>query len=206
MGLGVLLVAVAGVAIAVAQLLLQVQVTDAGSGVTRACGSAFDSVADRSGWQQWWAQDLDEVDAVRPALVRTTQCPAAVNRRIVVAAVAGSAGLVAGGVAVGRRLRRGARRDGGRAPDAARRMSRLGLAATAVGGALTALGVVAIVVLVADADSTLFLYTDRLVVGVVGLIVLIPTVTLVVLGRVLAVAADALSVADDAVNEPGADA
>jgi hypothetical protein len=65
------------------------------------------------------------------------------------------------------------------------RVERIGRLTAALGGTLTILGIVAIVILVADADSTLFLYTDRLVVAVVGLIVLIPTVTLFVIGRVL---------------------
>ena len=58
-----------------------------------------------------------------------------------------------------------------------------------VGAALTIAGVVAVILLVADADSTLFLYTDRLVVAVVGLIVLVPTVALFVLGRTLVIVA-----------------
>jgi hypothetical protein len=56
-----------------------------------------------------------------------------------------------------------------------------------VGAILTLAGIVGIVLLVADADSTLFLYTDRLVVGVVGLIVLVPTASLIVIGRALAI-------------------
>jgi hypothetical protein len=56
-----------------------------------------------------------------------------------------------------------------------------------VGAILTLAGLVAVVLLVADADSTLFLYTDRLVVGVVGLIVLVPTASLVVIGRALTI-------------------
>ena len=63
---------------------------------------------------------------------------------------------------------------------------------SALGGTLTALGLVAITVLVADSDSTLFLYTDRLVVAVVGLIVLIPTITLFVIGRVLVLVGDSV--------------
>ncbi len=62
----------------------------------------------------------------------------------------------------------------------------LGRATSLAGGILTVAGVIAVILLVADADSTLFLYTDRLVVAVVGLIVLIPTMALFVIGRVLA--------------------
>ncbi len=164
-----------------AVLLVQIEVTEAG--VTRSCGSVFDSAVDRSGWQQWWAADLDEPDEVRSALVRTTRCPDAVNQRVAIAAALGITALVLGVVATARR-----RTD--RSPDAnasatGHRLVRIGRFTSMLGGALTALGIIAIVVLVADADSTLFLYTDRLVVAVVGLIVLIPTITLFVIGRVL---------------------
>ncbi|MDH3708142.1 MAG: hypothetical protein OES57_18910, partial [Acidimicrobiia bacterium] len=46
-----------------AGLLLQVDVMHEAAGGDRACGSAFDVIADRSGWQAWWASDLDEPDA-----------------------------------------------------------------------------------------------------------------------------------------------
>ncbi len=83
-------------------------------------------------------------------------------------------------------LRSGRRRP--RAPDAvADRLVRLGRITSFVGAILTLAGIVAVVLLVADADSTLFLYTDRLVVGVVGLIVLVPTASLVVIGRALTI-------------------
>ena len=51
--------------------------------------------------------------------------------------------------------------------------------------------------LVADSDSTLFLYTDRLVVAVVGLLVLVPPMALVVLGRVVALFGEHLAMDDD---------
>jgi hypothetical protein len=171
------------VILAGAALLVQIEVTDADVAATRSCGSVFDSVADRSGWEQWWARDLDEPDEVRAALVRTTRCPEAVNQRIAIAGVLGATAVVLGAVAM-------ARRRSDRPADTAvspvgRRLVRIGRLTAALGGALTALGIIAVVVLVADADSTLFLYTDRLVVGVVGLIVLIPTIALFVIGRVL---------------------
>jgi hypothetical protein len=171
-----------------AVLLVQIEVTEVG--VTRSCGSVFDSAVDLSGWEQWWAADLDEPDEVRTALVRTTRCPDAVNQRVVVAAALGITALVLGAVAMARR-----RTD--RSPDASaasigHRVVRIGRLTSTLGGALTALGVVAIVVLVADADSTLFLYTDRLVVAVVGLLVLIPTITLFVIGRVLVLLGESL--------------
>ena len=166
-----------------AVLLVQIEVTDAEVAATRSCGSVFDSVVDRSGWEQWWAYDLDEPDEVRSALVRTTRCPGAVNQRVAIAAVLAITAVVSGAVAI-------ARTKADRSADTAaspigRRVVRIGRLTSALGGALTALGIIAIVILVADADSTLFLYTDRLVVAVVGLIVLIPTITLFVIGRVL---------------------
>ena len=164
-----------------AVLLVQIDVTEAG--VTRSCGSVFDSAVDRSGWEQWWAADLDEPDEVRSALVRTTRCPDAVNQRVAIAAALGITALVLGAVATARR--RTDRSADASASDTGHRLVRIGRLTSMLGGALTALGIIAIVVLVADADSTLFLYTDRLVVAVVGLIVLIPTITLFVIGRVL---------------------
>lgn len=180
----VALVALTGGAVV---LVTQVEVTDDGTAATRTCGSAFDTIVDRTGWESWWASDLDEPDStVRSALVRTEHCPGAVNARIAVAAGLGGLALVLGTLA--RRPtgedRAGARVHGeDRTP--ATRLARLGTVTTWIAGVLTAAGIVAVVVLVADADSTLFLYTDRIVVGVVGLIVLIPTIALFVIGRAL---------------------
>lgn len=178
------------VVLAGAVLLVQIEVTDADVAATRSCGSVFDSVVDRSGWEQWWADDLDEPDDVRSALVRTTRCPEAVNRRVAIATVLGVAAVVSGAVMI-------ARRKSNRSADTAAspiggRLVRIGRLTSALGGTLTVLGIIAVVVLVADADSTLFLYTDRLVVAVVGLIVLIPTITLFVLGRVLVLLAESV--------------
>ena len=47
--------------------------------------------------------------------------------------------------------------------------------------------------MVADADSTLFLYVDRGVVALVGLIVLVPTLALIVIGRALTLIAPHLA-------------
>ena len=171
------------VILAGAALLVQIEVTDADTAATRSCGSVFDSVADRSGWERWWARDLDEPDEVRAALVRTTRCPEAVNQRIAIAGVLGATAVVLGAVAI---TRKRSDRSGDTAlSPVGRRLVRIGRLTAALGGALTALGIIAVVVLVADADSTLFLYTDRLVVAVVGLIVLVPTIALFVIGRVL---------------------
>ena len=84
-----------------AVLLVQIEVTEAA--VTRSCGSVFDSAVDRSGWEQWWAADLDESDEVRPSMVRTTRCPDAVNQRVAIAAALGITALVLGAVATARR-------------------------------------------------------------------------------------------------------
>ena len=157
-------------------LLLQVEVGDP----TRACGSAFDAVTDRSGWEVWWAQDFDEATVDRPSeLVRTRECPDAVNRRTVIAAVLGLSGAL-----LAASVWRPAWRAEGTAP-----LARIGAMAAATGVVLTIGGIAGIVLLVADADSTLFLYTDRLVVGVIGLIALVPAIALAIGGWALRTAA-----------------
>mgnify|MGYP001828691283 FL=1 len=177
--------------LSLAVLAAQVDVTDSEVGATRACGSAFDGLVDRSGWETWWAGDLDEPDdEVRSALVRTTRCPDAVNARIVTAAALAAGSVLAAVAAAAARHRRDVRRDSPRTGAARTRLGRLGRVTTLAGTVLTVAGVVAVVVLVADADSTLFLYTDRFVVAVVGLIVLVPTIALVVIGRVITILAD----------------
>jgi hypothetical protein len=185
--LAVVLIASAVVLTAVAAnfVATQVEVTHTGVDVTRTCGSAFDALADRSGWEIWWARDLDEPDPeVRTALVRTSGCPGAINGRLALAAVAGGVAALA---VLGAVVLRG-ERSRSRAPaDVAARLVRLGRITSLLGAVLTFAGVVAIVLLVADADSTLFLYTDRVVVGIVGLIVLVPTASLVVIGRALTI-------------------
>jgi len=169
----------------VAVLLTQVQVTASSVGATRTCGSAFDSVIDRSGWDLWWASDLDEPDpADRSALVRTRLCPEAVNRRLGVAAALGV--VAVGSAFVARRRDRPPRRSEG-SMTVGSRVSRLGSVSSWIGLSLSLAGLIAVVVLVGDADSTLFLYTDRLVVAVVGLLVLTPTIALFVIGRALTI-------------------
>jgi hypothetical protein len=166
-----------------ALLVVQIEVTDAEVAATRSCGSVFDSIVDRSGWERWWVSDLDESDVVRSALVRTTQCPSAVNARVAIAATLGIIGFALGALSIARR--RGDRSSATTGSPSGRRVARIGRRTSVLGGVLTSLGIIAIIVLVADADSPLFLYTDRLVVAVLGLIVLIPTITLFVIGRVL---------------------
>ena len=177
--------AIALATVAVYVLTAQAETTHPAVEVTRSCGSAFDALADRSGWEIWWAQDLDEPDPeVRLALVRTSGCPDAINGRLALAAVFGGvAALAALGAVVLRRDRRRSPPSGG----VAERLVRLGRITSLTGAVLTLAGIVAVVLLVADADSTLFLYTDRLVVGVVGLIVLVPTASLIVIGRALTI-------------------
>lgn len=191
-----LTVAAAAFAVAaLAVLTAQVEVTDEAVPATRTCGSAFDSVADRSGWEVWWARDLDEPDdAVRSALVRTARCPEAINGRLAIASVLALAALSVAIAALV--LRRGAHAERGTA-GASGRIARLGRLTSIVGAGLTVAGLVGIVLLVADADSTLFLYTDRAVVVVIGLIVLVPAIALIVLGRALVLTSTALAPSGD---------
>jgi hypothetical protein len=189
LGLLAAVIALAAAAVVVAaQVEVMVEVTEPDVGVTRTCGSVFDSVSDRSGWETWWARDLDEVDpAIRAALVRTSACPEAINLRLAVGAALVSAAAVLVVALLALTDRRARARVGS---GVGARLTRLGRVTSYVGAALTVGGLVALVLLVADADSTLFLYTDRLVVGVVGLIVLVPTVALVVIGRALTILGD----------------
>lgn len=196
--------AVAFAAGAAVVLVLQVEVSSqvgvssevevSGESTVRACGSALDGLVDRVGWEDWWAADLTDTDAV---FLRTTECPGALNARLLAAGLL--AALAAGSILAAFVVARLARPT---APGDRHRLVRLGRATAWAGVGLTVAGAAAIVVLVADADSTLFLYTDRLVVAVVGLIVLVPAVALAVLGRALVL------VATDPVGErrPGADA
>ncbi len=179
------IVALVALVASIAVLLTQVEASDGSVGATRTCGSAFDSAIDRSGWDLWWASDLDEPDpSVRSALVRTRQCPEAVNQRLAVAALLGVVAVVGASMAP---VRDGSVRRRGAPTTVGDRIVRLGHMSTWAGLALSFAGVIALIVLVADADSTLFLYTDRLVVGVVGLIVLTPTIALFVIGRALTI-------------------
>lgn len=186
--------AIVAAAAALVLLFVQVEVSDDSLAVTRNCGSAFDVALDRSGWQAWWASDLDEADAaVRAALVRTERCPTAVNRRLGAAGILGAASALLVVWAVARRRTSKGRQVPSGSPA---RLVRLGRITTWLGAALTGAGVVAVVVLVADADSTLFLYTDRFVVGVVGLIVLVPTIALIVIGRAIELTGSELTSAE----------
>ena len=168
-------------------LLVQVDVSDSATGVTRSCGSAFDTAVDRTGWEQWWARDLDEPDAaVRSVLLRTNSCPSAINQRIVVSGALAALGAIAAVVGV-RRIRPQVERGATAETTVSAKIRRLGRTTFIAGALLTIAGVIAITVLVADSESTLFLYTDRLVVAVVGLIVLVPTMAMLAIGRALSI-------------------
>ena len=194
--------AVAFASLAAVALAIQLEVTDPVVDATRTCGSAFDGVVDRSGWEVWWARDLDEPDpAVRSALVRTSRCPDAVNGRLVVAGVFGVLAMLASVAVI---VATGEQRRSPASADASDRILRLGRQTSWLGAVLTLAGALAVVFLVADADSTLFLYTDRLVVGVVGLIVLVPTVALFVIGRALMILGGAGGRDDGTTSSEGA--
>jgi len=179
------LVAVGCLATAMLVTLSQVIVSaDDGSGA-RACGSAFDVMTDRSGWEVWWARDLDEPDpAARAELVRTIRCPDALNQRVVGAAALGLAGLGLVSILAFSGPRRIWPAAG---TTTAAKLRRAGTVTVVIGTLLAVTGLVALAALLADADSTLFLYTDRLVVGLAGVIVLVPAIALALGGWVVRV-------------------
>ncbi len=197
--LGIALSAVLTVAAAVVFLRQVEVVTEAGE--VRACGSALDSAVDRSGWEQWWVSDLDDTDRAgntdtsgntgtsgNTALTRTRLCPAAVNRQTMLAGVLGAIGVL---IALAARRRR----DSSTEPEPTSiegRIRFLGNVAAGVGAGLTLAGIVALGVLVADADASLFRYTDRLVVAVGGLLVLTPAIALFAFGRLVGLVASLL--------------
>jgi hypothetical protein len=163
-------------------LLFQVSVHGVGT-PSRSCGSGWDVVAGRAGWPQWWAADLsDPAEGRGGQLVRTLRCPGAMNARIVtsgglaLAAVA----LVSAGELV---VRRSARRARPGWPGPARRLRLLGTAVTILGALLTAGGLAGIAVLVADQRAPLFLYVSRPVVVLAGLLLILPAILLIALGR-----------------------
>ena len=167
-----------------AVLVLQAEV-DGFSGPV-SCGSGLDAITGRTTWEDWWAQDLaDPSAAASPRLIRSEDCAGAVNTRVVVAAfLAGAAALAAiGGLAAkeGRGFEPSPETD-----TPAHQLARLGSVLGGVGVALTIGGMVAVVALVADPESTLFLYVDRLVVTLIGAIVLVPALALVFAGRAVA--------------------
>jgi hypothetical protein len=176
-GAGTVLLVLSGVV-----LLLQVAVHGAGT-PSRSCGSAWDVAAGRAGWPQWWSADLsDPAEGRGGQLVRTLRCPDAVNGRIVTSGglAVGAVALVSAGELVARRSTRRARPA---LPGPARRLRLLGTAVTILGGLLTAGGLAGIAMLVADPRAPLFLYVSRPVVVLVGLLLILPAILLIVLGR-----------------------
>lgn len=150
------------------------------------CGSAWDSLTGRVGWERWWAQDRVAPLAGSP-LARTLQCPAAVNGRIAVGATLAFVAfgiLIVGGALAARRTHHvGA---------SARRLRTFGIGVQVLGGLLTVAGVCGLALLTADPNATLFLYVSRLTVVLLGLMLLLPAVLLIVLGSSLRLLASRL--------------
>ena len=176
--IGVVLMLAAGTV-----LMLQVRVH--ASGISASCGAPFDVISGRANWQQWFSTDLTDprISAARP-LVRTEACPTAVNRRTTIAGILAATGLAlvtAAALLVARDRRRRTRPIPLRA---------LGAWVTGVGAALTVAGFIGLVVLLANPDAALFLYVDRWVIAIIGMLVLIPTIAVAASGRALMLVAD----------------
>ncbi len=179
--------AVGLVLVLVAATVLALQVRVQSSGVDAACGSPFDVISGRATWEDWFAQDLtDPRVGPRSPLVRTDACPAAVNRRTASAGTLAAAAALLGAAAVLLAARDRARH----ARPARVPLRRLGAWVSGIGAGLTIAGVVALGVLLANPDAALFLYVDRWVIAIVGLILLVPAVVLTVGGRALMLAAE----------------
>lgn len=179
----------AGVALAVVAciaLLQQVTVRDGATGV--ACGSGFDVIAGRTDWRDWWALDVAAADpAGEPSFARSRQCPSALNRRTL---PAGAIVVLAVAAVAGSEVLRARRRAELRPPVTrpAERVRRLGLVVTVAGVVLATAGAAALVLLVADPRSTLFLYVDRPVAVLFGLLLLQPAIAMILVGRAVSVA------------------
>lgn len=172
-----------GVVLLLASLVLlqtQVEVVGASDPDGRTCGSALDALTGRSGWQEWWSADLDDQPAEQPSpLTRTEHCPDAINRHLWMSSLLGVVGVFGLGAASW------SRRPEDKVSGGMRSVRRFGTSIAVTGTLLTVGGVVALVALVADPSSTLFIYVDRLVVALIGLIVLVPAVALMAIGRVI---------------------
>lgn len=174
-------------------LFLQIEVTGSGNGPARTCGSAFDAAVDRSGWELWWDQDLvDPAAENRQALLRTSNCPAAANTRLVSASLLAAAGLVVITLAL-----MSGPSSAADEPDSYRRLRTIGTVTAVTGGLLTIAGFMSVVFLVADDDSTLFLYTDRTVVALAGVVVIVPAIALAIGGLALRSVGDLLAARRD---------
>ncbi len=182
-------------------LLPQVSVHGAGT-PSRACGSGWDVVAGRTGWPQWWAADLSDPAQGRSGqLIRTLHCPGAVNARIVTGGglALGAVALVSAGELMAWRRERRARPA---LPGPARRLRLLGTAVTILGVLLTAGGLAGIVLLVANPRAPLFLYVSRPVVVLAGLLLALPAILLIALGRGASLIADHLAHAEASRETP----
>lgn len=150
-------------------------------------------VSGRARWPQWWAADLsDPAEGHHGHLVRTLRCPGAVNGRIVTSGglAVGAVALVSAGEFVALRRARPGRSAW---PGPARRLRGLGTAVTVLGGLLTAGGLAGIALLAADPRAPLFLYVSRPAVVLAGLLLILPAVLLIVLGRGISVMAGYLA-------------
>lgn len=181
------------VLVVAAVTVMSLQVRVGGSGQSgRSCGSSLDVIADRTGWEVWYAQDtIDVPEGSTASLVRTIRCPAAVNARSIVAGSLGAAGVVA--LLTAAAVRRG--RSGSPVPTGGAlvvRLRRLGAAATIIGTALVLAGLLALGLLLADGDAALFTFVRRSLVAAIGVVVLAPVLALLTGGRALTILARAL--------------
>lgn len=182
---GVVLLLGAGVV-----LLVGVQVRGAprDSGARAAsCGSAWDVVAGRSDWQEWWTHDLtDPLDGSGGRPVRTVLCPDAVNDHILASgglALAAFAMVTAGEVVHRRRTPvRPERRVAGTHGNPAARLVVFATVATVAGVTLTVGGLIGLALLTADPNDALFDYVSRTGVVLAGLLLVLPALVLVALG------------------------
>ena len=159
--------------------LLTLQVRVHSSGVSASCGAPFDVVSGRANWQRWFTADLADPRTGDPVpLVRTEACPAAANRRTAIAGTAAAAGVAL--IAAALLTRSDPVRH--RKP---RPLRALGGWVTGVGAALTAAGLIGLVVLLANGDAVLFLYVDRWVVAIIGMLLLVPAIALTAAGGAL---------------------
>ena len=174
--------------VVVAASVLVVTVDVHSDGRSTSCGSGWDVVAGRAGWRQWWAQDQADPVAGKP-LLRTNDCVGAVNAHIVTATVLVLLALAifAAAAFVGPQ-----RRSGGAGRRSARRLQVLGEVVTVIGSVLTVAGLTGLALLTADPAAPLFQYVSRTTVIFLGLVLLLPAVLLVVLGRTASVIAEAL--------------
>lgn len=186
-GTGVVLLVLSG-----AILMLQVSVP-AGGTEYASCGSAWDTVAGRTGWQQWWAADLSGVaERHGHQLIRTLHCPGEVNARIAASSglALGAVAVVLAGEVVARRSTRWTRRAW---PARVRRLRLLATAVMTVGILLTAGGLAGLALLAADPRATIFLYVSRPVVVLAGLLLILPAILLIALGWGASLMADYLA-------------